>query len=197
MKKKSFCILLFFSFGYAVSGQNMQYSSYLNAGIPIFRNIDWSKTNISIDLGIDKIISNRFILGFGINYYKKYLLPSMNTLTFDSESFEFYLKSCIEINIISKMKLLPGIRAGYSFLGYTLNEFSSANKNTNGLSLTPELYVSVSISENLYITSGIYINIINSHFDIDKSVNIPDSYIRNDENLIIQPSFKVGLAFSF
>jgi hypothetical protein len=195
---KAICtLLLYFFIGFTVSGQNMQYSAYLNAGIPIIKNTDWKKGNFSIDLGIDKAISKRFNLGLGINYFKAGLLPSRNTLTFDREAFEFYLKSSFGIKITSKTRLLLGIRAGYSFLDYSLNEFASTSKNTNGFSLTPELSVTVNISEKINLISGVYINSIFSQFDIDDSIIIPDSYIKKDNNLIFQPSFKIGVTFSF
>ncbi len=195
---KAICtLLLYFFIGLTASGQDMQYSAYLNAGIPIIKNTDWKKDNFSVDLGIDKAISKRFNLGLGINYFKANLLPSRNTLTFDREAFEFYLKSSFGIKITSKIRLFPGIRAGYSFLDYSLNEFASTSKNTNGFSLTPELSIPVKISEKISLISGVYINSIFSQFDIDDSIIIPDSYIKKDNNLILQPSFKIGLMFSF
>jgi len=198
MKMKAICnLLLFFFIGSLVSAQDKNYSVYLNTGIPIIKNIYWNTTNFSIDLGIDKAISKRFNLGLGVNYFKADLLPSINTLTFDRKAFEFYLKSSLGIKITSKIKLLPGIRAGYSFLDYSLNEFASTNKNTNGFSLTPELNISTNITEKINLSSGVYINYVFSQFDIDDSINIPDSYVKKHENIVLQPSFKIGLAFSF
>jgi hypothetical protein len=178
-------------------GNERRYFVYINTGVPLIINKDWSSSNYILDFGIDKFISKNFKSGLGINSYKASLLPSMLKLSFDRRSIEFYFKSSFSIIISNNIEIIPGIRLGYSFLEYSLNEFVSTHEKAHGFSLTPELSASTLLSDRISLFLGIAFNSIFTQFYIDDSIYIPAANFKSDDLIVFQPGVKIGLALSF
>lgn len=172
------------------------FSAYWNAGIPVFKNLDWEEPNFSVDIGIDKTISEYFFFGAGISYSTANTGPSKNTLTYDRKVFELFSRYGVKLNISGRIKFQPAFRIGYAFTSYHLNEFTSSGKNTNGLSLTPEANITVRISDKLRILSGVSFQKILSKFETGNKLTIPQSYVET-KNGIDQFNLKIGLMIDF
>jgi hypothetical protein len=197
MKKKVICFFAMCCFITTyISAQNKFYGDF-HLGMPISTEINWEGLNISLDLGIFKKLSAKTSIGVGSSYYSLDLKPSNSTISFDREVLELFIAGRYFQEISKKVGIAPGIRLGYAFVNYSPNEFSSDSKKTNGFSFTPEIIVNYNLTEKLIFNTGIDFNLIFSDMNVSDGIIIPQSYIVNDNNIIFNPSLKIGVSYIF
>ncbi len=169
----------------------------LNIGIPLNKSTDWTSPNYDIDLLFSKSVSDNFLLGIGSSYLLVDLFPSNTYLTFDRKILSFFSSSVYELNISEKIKLLPQLRIGYSFISSELNEFQDKEQKTGGLYISQELYSTLNISKHIDLLAGFGYSTIFSKLEYSPNLVITDNYIGSDKKTINQFIIKIGCIYHF
>lgn len=169
----------------------------LNIGTPINKSTDWKSLNYDVDLLLSKKVNNHSLLGVGSSYLSVDLLQSNIYLTFDRRILSFFGSYIYKLNLSEKIKLLPQLRLGYSFISSELNEFSDEAQKTGGVYISEEVYLSFNLCKNVDLLTGIGFSTIFSKFKTSPDLVVTHNYIGNTKNTINQFIAKIGCAYKF
>ncbi len=161
--KHIFIIILLVSMGFYGHTQQKYWSS-VNLGIPVNKSTDWTSLNYDVDLLLGKNISKHSSLAVGSSYLTVDLRQSNTYLTFDRSILSFFGTYKHEVSLSEKIKILPQLRIGYSFISSKLNEFPDETQKTDGVYIAEELCFSLNLSKNIDLLTGIGFSTIFSKF---------------------------------
>ena len=191
---KSLLAILMFLLFYHCSAQ--QFESTFNVGIPVKTSVDWSSPNYILDLMLGEKINKNSVLGIGANYEKVNLTPSKNTLTYDLNSITLFGAYRYYFYVSEKLRLLPQVRIGYSFLKSELNEFEDVANHSNGIYISERIDFSFILNRQFSITLGVAFSTVFSTLKPSSNINVPSSYIMgNDKKNINQFKVMVGCIY--
>lgn len=173
------------------------FRSSFNLGIPINKSTDWTSLNYDIDFLLNKKVNNHSILGVGSSYLTVDLLQSNTHLTFDRRILSFFGSYMYKINLSEKIKLLPQLRIGYSFISSELNEITDEAQKTGGVYIAEEIYFSLNLSKNIDLLTGVGFSTIFSKFKTSPDLIVPNNYIGNTKNTINQFIATIGCVYKF
>lgn len=194
MKKLSF-VLLFICFVSISNAQDFRIN--INAGMPLYRS-ELTRLNYNVDFLLNTRVWDKFLLGIGSSYLEVDLSQSINRFTFDKRAITLFGSCIYEIDLYKKIKLLPQVRAGYSFVESKLNEFKDDKQRNGGLYISGELSASFYLSKRFDLLAGYsYSTIFTELEPSHRDMIIPAIYIDFSEKRINQSLFKLGLIYHF
>lgn len=185
--KKIFITLLGFGLLFHCFGQEKE--SSFSIGMPINASMDWSSPNYSIDFMLGKKIAKNSVIYIGTNYEKVNLTPSKNLLTYDRNIFTLFGAYRYYIHIVERVKILPMIKIGYSFLKNELNETKDNTINSNGIYISEQIDLSYVINERFSIALGSAFSTVFTRIEPSSDITIPNNYIIKDDKKV--PQFKI------
>lgn len=189
------CVILFLICSIYCKGQ--KYETSFSFGIPVSSAIDWTKPNYSLDLMFNKYVSRKSVVGIGITYDIVDLKPSNNILTYDRKGLTFFCSYHHHFGGTGKIKIIPQIRLGYSFLKNQMNEFNHEIRNSNGLNICEAVDFKFLLNEKFAFFAGVSFNSIFAKTEFASDINIPSIYVSPNNNTINQLKFKIGCTHFF
>ncbi len=169
----------------------------LSVGVPVNKSTDRLSSNYNFDFTINKSISSHSFLGVGASYLAVNLLQSPVYLTFDRQVLSFFGTYVYEINLSEKMKILPQICVGYSFINSKLNELPDEIRKTGGMYIAEEIHFALEVFKNIDISVGTGFSTIFSKLKSSSDLIVPQNYIGKNKNTINQFTIKIGCLYRF
>jgi hypothetical protein len=193
--KNSFTIILVFLLFYHCSGQKVE--SSFSFGVPINQQMDWDSPNYSLDFMLGEKINTNSVLGIGANYENINLIPSKNELTYDRNALTLFGAYRHSFFISDKVKLLPQVRIGYSFLKSELNEFDDVANHSNGIYISERIDFSYILNRHLSIIAGGAYSSVFSELKPSSNISIPSGYIIGSNKKINHFNVMLGCTYNF
>lgn len=191
-------LIIIFLVSMSFTGHTQQkYWSSINLGIPVNKSTDWTSLNYDVNLLLGKNISKHSSLAVGSSYLTVDLLRSNTYLTFDRKILSFFGSYKHEVSLSEKIKILPQLRIGYSFIRSKLNEFPDETQKTGGVYIAEELCFSLNLSKNLDLMTGIGFSTIFSKFKTSPDLIVPHNYMGDTKNTINQFITTIGFTYKF
>ncbi len=179
------------------TGLGQDFESNFSLGIPVNGSTDWSTPSYDLDLMFGKKVNPKSIVGIGSTYEVVALKPSNTFLTYDRKVITFFSSYRYLFSISDKIKMLPQIRIGYSFIRSQLNEFIDKGRSSTGLHICGGIDASLTINKNFDFFTGVSFNTIFSKLEPNSNINIPQNYIHQNDQFIKQFKIKVGVTRYF
>lgn len=145
----------------------------VNIGFPMNKFDDANSPNYCAELLIGKNISNKINLGLGGSYLSVDLLPQNFDLTFDRDVLSLFAFCIYEIKLSEKIRVLPQLRAGYSFVQSELNHYGQGPRTTDGVYISEVLEISYELSPSFDVLIGLGFSTIFSDFETAPGLLLP------------------------